>query len=246
MTAKEKKAFVERMRKARARATRNGAKKKAKKNVTRQPRKNSGVSQKKRVTPRSRKAASGSRRVLSSSVRRSYTVRRNPDLEAEAEMYRIFHGRAPEREIEYEELLEIRSKFAEMGKLLELRFDLDGETSLRAGESVSRSEIPLTDFGATQAVCTADGTNIYFLGGDQKVDLSQLSIESDKDYVELGPCTYIKYFTKKGFHNFEPVEYWHRFGEENGIRPVLAYDSLNRKLFLIGGDYSVKAEGITN
>ncbi len=178
--------------------------------------------------------------------------KRNPDLSAEEEMYKIFHGRAPQHTIEHDELIEIRSKFAEMGKLLELRFDFDGVTPQHpeprgAQEPVlSEAEIPVLDFGGAQAVCTADGTNIYFLGGNQHIDLSHLGIESDKDYIELGPCTFIKYFTRKGFHNFDPVEYWHRFGEEDGIRPVLAYDSLNRKLFLIGGNYRVKAEGITN
>ncbi len=226
MTAKEKKAFAERMRKARAA--------KAKKKVTR-PAPASGKS---RVTPRSQKVAAGTSRKKRAAGKagRSYVGRRNPDLDAEAEMYRIFHGRPPEREIDHEELIEIRSKFAEMGKLIELRFRLDGE----------REPMPLLDFGACQAVCTADGTNIYFLGGDQKVDLSALAIESDKDLIQLGECTYIKYFTRKGFHNFEPVEYWHRFGEEDGYRPVLAYDSLNRKLFLLGGNYQVKPEGIVN
>lgn len=222
------------------------AKARRKKAVT--PRRNSGKS---RVTRRSRRNAGATRKQKhahrpSSKGRRVYGRRRNPDLSAEEEMYKIFHGRAPEHTIEHDELIEIRSKFAEMGKLLELRFDYDGVTPRSHGEKLSASEIPLVDFGGAQAVCTADGANIYFLGGNQRVELEHLAIESDKDYVELGPCTYIKYFTKKGFHNFEPVEYWHRFGEEDGVRPVLAYDSLNRKLFLLGGNYRVEAAGIIN
>lgn len=205
-----------------------------------------------KVTARSRNSAGASRNHKhaarsSSKARRVYGRRRaNPDLSAEEQMYEIFHGRAPEHTIEYEELVELRSKFAELGKLLELRFDLDGETPRKAGLQLSASEIPLLDFGAAQAVCTADGTNIYFLGGDQRVNLEHLAIASNKDYVELGPCTFIKYFTKKGFHNFDPVEYWHRFGEEDGIRPVLAYDTLNQKLFLLGGNYRAEAAGIIN
>lgn len=243
MTAKEKKAFAERMRKARAA-------KKRRKPVTRPAAKNSGQSRvkrrsqpargKSRVTARNAAGASRKHRALARSSRKAGRVyggrKRNPDLDAEEEMYRIFHGRAPERTIDHEELIQIRSKFAELGKLLELRFRLDGE----------RTPMPLIDFGSCQAVCTADGKNIYFLGGNQTVDLAQLAIDSDKDYVELGECTYIKYFTRKGFHDFEPIDYYHEFGEEDGVRPVLAYDQLNRKLFLLGGNYRVEAPGIIN
>lgn len=248
MTAKAKKEFVERMRKARAASKRSGVTKKAKrpkpakkkaakKNVTRPARPKSGKS---RVTARSQNGAGASRkqRPIARKASRNYggRGRRNPDLEAEEEMYQLFHGRPSDRTIDHEELIHIRSKFAEMGKLLELRFKLDGE----------RTPMPLLDFGKCQAVCTADGTNIYFLGGNQAVDLSDLAIDSDKDHVQLGECTYIKYFSRKGFHDFEPVDYYHEFGEEDGIRPVLAYDSLNKKLFLMGGNYRVEAAGIIN
>lgn len=161
--------------------------------------------------------------------------RHNPDdMSGSDGMYRTFHGRAPNRTIEYDETLEYRSEFAELGKLLELRFRDGGNT------------ITLTDFKACQLACTPDGRNLYFVGGNQSVSLEDLGIESDKDYIELGECTYIKYFTRKGFHDFEPVEYWHKLGEEDGIRPVLAYDSINRKLFLLGGNYECKPEGIVN
>jgi hypothetical protein len=234
VTAAQKKAFVARMKKARTAA-------KKKKPVTTRVRTVSGVSRKraakKPVTPRSRKAAGASRKR--SGLARNGGGRRhgrNPDMQAEADMYQLFHGRAPERTVEYEEQLEFRSKFAELGKLLELRFRLEGE----------REPVPLLEFGSCQVCCTADGTNMYFLGGNQSIDLDSLGIASDKDYIELGECTYIKYFSKKGFHDFAPVDYWHKLGEEDGIRPVLAYDSLNRKLFLLGGNYRVKPEGIVN
>ena len=71
-------------------------------------------------------------------------------------------------------------------------------------------------------------------------------IASDKDMIELGPCMYIEYYTVKGFHDFEPTNYWHLFGEEDEIRPILCYDRLNKQLFLMGGNYTVKYEGIVN
>jgi hypothetical protein len=202
MTPAEKKAFVARMKSARAVARKTH-----------------------RPPQKAKKAKSGRGR------------RRNPDdMPAAEQMYERFHGRPAQRTVEHLERLAFRDTFAELGKLLELRFRLDG----------IRQPVPLVEFKGAQVACTPDGENIYFLGGNQSVDLSSLDIESDKDYVELGECTYIKYLAKKGFHDFEPIEYFHEFGEEDGIRPVLAYDSQNQKLFLLGGNYRCKPEGITN
>ena len=151
-------------------------------------------------------------------------------------MFERFHGRGPSKTVEYAEDVEYRDRLAELGKLLELRVRIPG----------TRQAVPITSFGGAQVTATPDGKNIYFVGGNQSVSLSDLDIDSDKDYLELGECTYIKYFTRKGFHDFEPVEYFHEFGEENGIRPILAYDSVNRKLFLMGGDYRCEPAGIIN
>jgi len=138
--------------------------------------------------------------------------------------------------VDYETMVRYPDKFAELGRLRELRIYLDD----------ANTDFPFTRFKECIVACTPDGRNIYFIDGDQEIDLSALGIASDKDMVELGPCTYIEYQTVKGFHNFEPTRYWHRFGEEDGIHPVLCYDRLNKTLFLVSGNYTVKYEGITN
>jgi hypothetical protein len=161
---------------------------------------------------------------------------KNPeDMGPASAMYESFHGREPARIIEHTENFDYRAQLAELGKLLELRIKITG------GDKAT-----LDGFGNCQVACDPDGKNIAFLGGSQAIDLDALEIESDKDLIELGEVTYIAYFAKKGFHNFEPIDYTHHFGEVDGIRPILTYDSFNRKLFLIGGNYSVKPEGITN
>lgn len=163
--------------------------------------------------------------------------RLNPaQMDAAIEMYERFHGRPPNRTIEYDQDHEYRSELAELGDLKELRFDFDE----------SNPAVPLLNFGKCQVTCTADGENIYFIGGNQSLDLEALGIPEGKDYIELGPCGYIEYHTKKGFHDFAPIDYQHEFGEENDVLPVLCYDALNRAFFLVGGDYKVKPEGITN
>ena len=162
---------------------------------------------------------------------------RNPDDMAAAERkYEEFHGRPATRTIDYETSYRYPEHFAEMGKLVELKFHLDK----------LNPEFSLVKFKGTQAVCTPDGLNIYFIGGDQSVDFDAINIASDKDFVELGPCKYICYDTVKGFHDFQQTDYWHLFGEEDGVFPVLVYDRLNKSLFLVGGNYRVRPEGIVN
>jgi hypothetical protein len=162
--------------------------------------------------------------------------RRNNEATAEA-MYETFHGKAPDHILTFEEQTDHREHYAELGKLLELRIDLDS----------ANHKFPFTGFGDCLVVCTADGENIIFVGGDQSVDLENLEIASQKDLLELGPCVYIAYRTEKHqFHDFTPRPYYHLFGEENGIKPMLCYDRLNRRLYFTGGDYHVKRAGITN
>jgi hypothetical protein len=159
------------------------------------------------------------------------------EMDAAARQFEAFHGKPPERIIEIEQAYRYPATFAELGHLKELRFDLNSRNR----------DFPLTGFGkACQVVCTPDGSNIYFLGGDQSIDFEALDISSDKDFVDLGPCTYIAYHTVKGFHDFAPTTYWHRFGEEDKIMPSLTYDRLNKTLFLVSGNYRVKPEGIVN
>lgn len=165
--------------------------------------------------------------------------RRNQEpgsLEAAAQQFERFHGKAPGRVLEYTEQLRYPEHFAELGRLVELRISLDD----------LNPEVSFTGFGNAQVVSTPDGSNIYFIGGDQSIDLAALNIGSDKDFVALGPCTYISYHTIKGFHDFEPTTYWHQFGEEDGIFPDLVYDRLNKRLFLTSGNYRVRPEGIVN
>ena len=237
LTGKKKAEFLARMARGRKKAARGKPKprKKTKKNVTRPAAPSRGKSRP-NAGPRSvRKSKKAMKKFLPGFKRK----RRNSQnsMSGAKAMFEQFHGKPAGRIIDYEQVYRYPDKFAEIGlPLRELRFDLD----------THNRDFPLSDFGRCQVVTTPDGTNIYFLGGDQKIDFDALNISSDKDFVELGPCTYIEYHTVKGFHDFEPTDYRHRFGEEDGVQPVLAYDRRNHTLFLIGGAYRVRPEGIVN
>jgi len=65
-----------------------------------------------------------------------------------------------------------------------------------------------------------------------------------KALAELGELESVVYSTDKngdGFSNYE-----HEFGEEGGEKPLLAVDPENKKLHVVGGDYTVEDRGIVD
>jgi hypothetical protein len=255
LTGAKKKAFLERMAKGQRKAKRGNPTRKTKprtKPAKKAKRKAPKPAKKKasRKNPKltgAKKAAFLKRMALgrkkakrnggsSAQKRTTSKKRRNSGEDEAAAMFETFHQKKPGHIVEYEELVRFPGNFAELGDLIELRVFLDD----------ANRDFPFTRFGECKVVCTPDGSNIYFVGGDQAIDLEALELTTDKDTIELGPCTYICYFTVKGFHDFAPTKYWHRFGEEDGVFPRLGYDRLNKRLYLIGGAYQVKREGIVN
>jgi hypothetical protein len=237
LTGAKKAEFLKRMAKGRRKAAKNPKRKKnAGKGSVRKTKKAIGGQSFHYKFPSGGSQAQHFKRTAKATKQRKAKRKRNDgDADASA-MYETFHGRAPRHLIDYEQYVKYPEHFAELGRLLELKVFLDS----------ANPKFPFTSFGDCKVVCTPDGSNIYFIGGDQSINLDSLGIETDKDMIELGPCVYIAYRTTKGFHDFEPTSYEHKFGEEDGVFPRLGYDRLNRTLFLIGGNYDVKRPGIVN
>ena len=94
-----------------------------------------------------------------------------------------------------------------------------------------------------------DGRQLYFVGGKQELDagmLKTLGCDPAKDLCDLGDCFLIEYFAQKRFDKFEPMTYYHHFGEVTGVQPRLIYRRPQKMLELVGGEYVVKASGIDN
>lgn len=90
------------------------------------------------------------------------------------------------------------------------------------------------------------GTQLYLVGGDQSINLSDLNIkghEAEKESVVIGEVTHVVYRTSKDWQDGKSIEhsdYIHKMGEETGIRPTLRYDRLNKLLFIDGGAYRIE------
>jgi hypothetical protein len=164
--------------------------------------------------------------------------RRNGDLAGERTMYTKFHGRKPKTVTEVLEVESYDEDFAQLGKLTKLMFKTP----------TGKFEIAFTDQDKVELAANAEGTQLYFIGGNQDVRryLSQWGVDARKDLVDLGVCTQIEYLSQKSFDKFHSINYYHRLGEETGVRPRLMFNQLNKRLALVGGAYEIKAEGIIN
>jgi len=154
--------------------------------------------------------------------------KRNPVQKAAA-MSEAFHGRPAEKVTEYVDELHAHSVLAELGKLLCI--------VLKDGTKIS--------FKGTQLASNEAGTQLFAVGGDQAVDLSQFDVDASKEAVVLGPVKRIEYETAK-FHldkeDKTPGPYTHRLGEETGEMPLLCYDTINDQISFVGGAYHIDVD----
>ena len=190
-----------------------------------------------------REAAKKPARVTTATKRK----RRNPeDAEAlAAAVSESFHGRPAQSVRDVEETVARRAVLADLGRMIELGVWTDEDRFIK-----------LTFPRGVRCACSPEkddqgkpfSRSLYFVGGDQSLDLAELGIEGAmvKDHVRIGDCQTIAYHTSKVFHNFEPNDYEHQFGEESNNLPTLNYDTLNQRVFLVGGSYEVRPEGIVD
>jgi hypothetical protein len=159
------------------------------------------------------------------------------DLDAAARMFTKFHGKEPGHVTTVDQLRVTPAVLADCGRLVELVFKRPGFV---------REVYPFAESNGRQVrvATTGDGGQLYFVGGDQEIDLRGGGFTLPKDHVWLGTCVSIAYHTSKDFHNFKPSDYGHKFGDEGGLKPEGGYDVHSKRLYLIGGDYRVKREGI--
>jgi hypothetical protein len=175
--------------------------------------------------------------------------RKNPrNLDQIAEARRLseeFHGRPPVWEKDVVEEEKYRDDITILGEMVDLEILVDDEHVVPILFGRGKGETVLLG-------STPDGSQLVFIDGNQGIDLESFGIEdeqADKDLVVVGTVHSITYRTDK--HHLddshgETADYWHVFGEESGVKPILVYDTLNEKLSLAGGNYRVEPEGIVD
>jgi hypothetical protein len=167
-------------------------------------------------------------------------MKRNPE-DAAAALSESFHGRDPETITTFEEEEHEHEWYAGLGDLVELkvRTVTDLEATIEFPEGKGRPVLAASE----------DGRQLYIVGGDQTLDLDSLKMSGEKwerDLMTIGEITEFTYRTEKGFDKFTPTDYYHKAGEETGVRPSLLYDPRSGALKVAGGQYQVKPEGVVN
>ena len=171
----------------------------------------------------------------------------NPAEDAAA-LYESFHGKPATGVMEVAEDLHIHKHLPALGVLTELSCvltvgDQSGkELDLEFSDGAEEFDETVADPNATYLCASEDGRQLYFVGGDQGLELDELGIGEEwvKDDMVLGVLIEVVYRTKKKFDQFQLVDYYHELGEETGDMPLLRYAPRSPHLYVTGGKYEIK------
>jgi hypothetical protein len=169
----------------------------------------------------------------------------NPEAESQ-DMYEAFHGKPATSTVIVKEEFHEHKELATLGVLVE--FWIAPLTQPGKGVQIQTSDADrdFDEVGADEdtvfLASNEDGTQIYFVGGDQSLDLDALKFKGDwvKDSMVIGVIYELTYRTRKKFDKFELTDYYHELGEESGDQPMLVYDSLSPHCFISGGKYKIQ------
>lgn len=160
----------------------------------------------------------------------STKAKKNP---VQSKSYEAFQGRKPTKVLELERAEDCPKTLYALGKLWELR--LKGKPNLDFRRETT---------GKTFYVCSNEAnTQLWIVGG--KVAEPDSSIK--KGYSEpYAVITHIVYETKKvHLDDDKPTGYIHKFGEEGGTEPTLAFDKDGFPI-IVGGSYEITPLGIAD
>ena len=116
----------------------------------------------------------------------------------------------------------------------------------RTDPPVQEARAKLREYKAPDLASVPNTRQLYIVGGTYAVDAVALGADPEKDLLDLGNVYLVEYFTQKRFDRFDPIGYFHHFGEKSGVQPRLLYDCVHKLLSLAGGEYVVTPRGIEN
>jgi hypothetical protein len=159
-------------------------------------------------------------------------VRRRNAAETEqaVRLFEAFHGKDASKIAEKQVSAALRKDYTALGNLIYLK------VLTPVGQAAA---FHFEDDGVTLA-SSPDGKQLYCIGGRQNLLPLLDEASSQKDFIDLGECLEVAYLARKIHSNYEPVEWFHKFGERAGsTRPQLMFDKLKKQIFFVGGEYSI-------
>lgn len=164
------------------------------------------------------------------------------DTDQAVSLFQKFHGKEPEEVLELQRSAAMRLDYTALGDLRAIGL---GAATLHGTELVHHWEkLSSVDFDGdgVKLASAPNGKQLYLIGGNQDLSGSITDFEGvdpEKDLIDLGEAGFVVYDARKKHSNFEPVEWVHEFGEENGTLPRLVYDRLKQEVFFVGGEYFI-------
>jgi hypothetical protein len=156
--------------------------------------------------------------------------RHNPDETQQAvKLFESFHGKDPKEISDKHVSAAMRMDYTALGDLeyLKVITPLGEHAQFNfEGDGVKLASSP-------------DGKQLYCIGGNQNLSQCLDKDSLEKDFIDLGECSEVQYLARKIHGSFEPVSWFHKFGEKTGALPHLAYDKLKKQLFFVGGEYFI-------
>jgi hypothetical protein len=118
----------------------------------------------------------------------------------------------------------------------------------RTDPPLEQVKAKLREYKALDLAAVPNTRQLYVLGRHElsREQLMELGADPDKDWCDLGFAYLVEYFTQKRFDRFEPINYFHHFGEKSKVCPRLVFDNVNKLFQIVGGEYYVTARGIEN
>lgn len=195
------------------------------------------------VRDRARREMEDLQRALKNARRRE--AKRNP-ADAAMAVSEEFHGRPVKAMIPVQQKRHYHKYLAELGELRKLVImSRDG-----------KHRVTLSKFDGAMLAANEDKNQLFIVGGDQSVTLSDFGIRNPHETETLGEVVKIEYFTDKEHLGSEggTAIYTHKFrttndnGRHATVRmarnPDLIYHLRDEHLEFSGGSYEIKAEGI--
>ena len=168
----------------------------------------------------------------------------NPEGAAQ-DMYESFHGKPATSQVIVKEEYHEHEHLATIGVLVNFWVAPLSQPGKGVLIETSDANGDFDEVGADDKTvflaANEQGTQLYFVGGDQSLDLDKLKFTGDfvKDSMVIGVIYEVTYRTKKEFDKFELTDYYHELGEETGDQPMLVYDSLSPHCAISGGRYKI-------
>ncbi len=173
---------------------------------------------------------------------------RNP-LDTAQSAYEGFHGEPSRKTIVVQEKRHFHTHVWALGPLVYLKVHLPSDRRKQGYKNTVDLEFDYE--GAHPVLVTANEkrNQMFFDGGDQSVDLKVFSVPPEPhETVVLGEVSDAWYFTTKKHLGKDggTAIYKHKLGEEGGELPTLIYHTLEKRLSLAGGSYTIPNEGVRN